>query len=287
MFKIGEFSQIVRVSTRMLRHSDKLGLLTPNHTDPFTGYRYYTVEQIPRLHRIVALNGVGLTLQQIAALLGEDNELPVDQLRGMLSVRQAALEQELHEKQLLLASVAARLAQLEMERDVFPYEIAVKPIESFTVAGIRTLVPTLADMDDYCRHLYDRLAVVLPQYVVPSGAPALTIFHNNEYTEVDLDVEMAIPIVKRLADGTPIPNDITIHTLPGAETAATLLYHHGPYRGVETAALALLTWIGRQGYALHRPLREVHLSGPAHFEDQTRADAVVELQAPLRAINRT
>jgi DNA-binding transcriptional MerR regulator len=40
MFKIGDFSRVAQISVRMLRHYDKLGLLTPSHTDRFTGYRY-------------------------------------------------------------------------------------------------------------------------------------------------------------------------------------------------------------------------------------------------------
>ncbi len=42
MFKIGEFSHIGRVSTRLLRYYDKLSLLAPGFVDPQTGYRYYT-----------------------------------------------------------------------------------------------------------------------------------------------------------------------------------------------------------------------------------------------------
>ncbi|MBK8046560.1 MAG: MerR family transcriptional regulator [Anaerolineales bacterium] len=62
MFKIGDFSRVSQVSVRMLRHYDKLGLLAPGHIDKFTGYRYYTLDQLPRLNRIVALNDLGLTL---------------------------------------------------------------------------------------------------------------------------------------------------------------------------------------------------------------------------------
>ena len=40
-----------------------MGLLKPGHTDKWTGYRYYTLEQLARLNRIVVLNGLGLTLQ--------------------------------------------------------------------------------------------------------------------------------------------------------------------------------------------------------------------------------
>ena len=68
MFKIGDFSRLAQVSVRMLRHYDKLGLLEPSYTDRFTGYRYYTIDQLPRLNRIVALNDLGLTLAALAVV---------------------------------------------------------------------------------------------------------------------------------------------------------------------------------------------------------------------------
>ena len=40
MLKIGEFSKLSRISVRMLRHYDEIGLLTPGEIDPFSGYRY-------------------------------------------------------------------------------------------------------------------------------------------------------------------------------------------------------------------------------------------------------
>ena len=41
MLKIGDFSKLSRVSIRMLRHYDEIGLLTPIRVDPDSGYRYY------------------------------------------------------------------------------------------------------------------------------------------------------------------------------------------------------------------------------------------------------
>ena len=59
MLKIGEFSKLSRVSIRMLRHYDELGLLTPETIDPYTGYRYYSASQLVRMNRITALRAMG------------------------------------------------------------------------------------------------------------------------------------------------------------------------------------------------------------------------------------
>jgi DNA-binding transcriptional MerR regulator len=55
MFRIGEFSHIAQVSGRLLRYYEEIGLLSPAYSDPQTGYRYYSAEQLPRLNRILVL----------------------------------------------------------------------------------------------------------------------------------------------------------------------------------------------------------------------------------------
>ena len=59
MFSIGDFAGLGRVSVRMLRHYDAIGLLPPAHVDPHTGYRYYTASQLKVLNRVIALKDLG------------------------------------------------------------------------------------------------------------------------------------------------------------------------------------------------------------------------------------
>ena len=76
MLKIGEFSKISRVNIRMLRHYDDIGLLKPVSIDRFTGYRYYSPEQLPVIGRITALKDMGFALADIVKILDvyEDRE---------------------------------------------------------------------------------------------------------------------------------------------------------------------------------------------------------------------
>ena len=92
MIKIGEFSKLVQVPVT-LRYYDQVGLLKPVEVDRFTGYRYYSAEQLPRLHRILALKGLGFSLEQIGGVLAEG--LSPEQMRGMLRLRHAQISQQL------------------------------------------------------------------------------------------------------------------------------------------------------------------------------------------------
>ena len=95
MFRIGEFSQIARVSGRLLRYYDSIGLLRPLRIDPQTGYRYYSANQLPQLNRILALKELGLSLEQIGRML--DEKISADEIRCMLMLRNAELERSLAE----------------------------------------------------------------------------------------------------------------------------------------------------------------------------------------------
>ena len=124
MFRIGEFAQIAQVSGRQLRFYDQLGLLRPAHVDQQTGYRYYTIRQLPRLNSILALKELGLALEQIGPLL-EDKISPAD-LRSMLVLKRAQLERSLHEEEARLRHVESRIAQIDREGTTEGFDVIVE-----------------------------------------------------------------------------------------------------------------------------------------------------------------
>ncbi len=104
MFAIGDFARHGRVSVRMLRHYDAIGLLRPAYVDPVTGYRSYEAGQFVDLNRIVALKDLGFSLEQVRTLIAD--EITPAELRALLTMRRAELEST-------VAESFARLAQVE------------------------------------------------------------------------------------------------------------------------------------------------------------------------------
>jgi F-type H+/Na+-transporting ATPase subunit beta len=111
MFRIGLFAQVCRVSVVTLRYYDEIGLLKPSQVDTFTGYRYYTAEQIPRLNRIIAYKEMGLSLEAIAQVL--DENLPADDFRVMLITKREELVGQIAESQAQLARIDEQLKQID------------------------------------------------------------------------------------------------------------------------------------------------------------------------------
>ena len=278
MFKIGDFSKLGQVSVRMLRHYDQLGLLKPVHIDKFTGYRYYTAGQLALLNRILFFKDLSFSLQQIKDLLS--NNLPNDQLRGVLMMKQVELEREVQDGHARLARVEARLQQIEQEGKPPPYEVTTKSAEEIVIASVRQLVSKPQDMDYYCKQMYTTLYKGLDDLGISPRYPELTFYHNDEYPETDLDVETAVRISKQCLNAALEHPHIKVRNAPAEKNVAALVYQ-GPYRDVGSAVLVLLNWIGINEWNISGPLRELHLSGPAHANGKLQEKPVLELQVPI------
>ena len=130
MIKIGDFSKLAHVSVKTLHHYGDMGLLKPAHIDRFSGYRYYALEQLSALNRILALKDLGLSLEQVAQLLHED--VSPAEMRGMLRLKQMELATQVEEEQARLKRVEQRLRQIEQEGLAHGAEVALKQVPAQT-----------------------------------------------------------------------------------------------------------------------------------------------------------
>jgi DNA-binding transcriptional MerR regulator len=269
MIRIGDFSKLSRVTVKTLRYYDEVGLLKPAHVDGFSGYRYYTYEQLPRLNRILALKDLGFSLGEISQLLADD--LTPEQLRGMLKLRQVEIRQQVQEQTQRLARVEARLRQIEQESMMSKYDVVIKKVEPLKVAALRDIVPTPPDQGRLWQELEGYLAA---QHVHPVG-PCLTLYYDEEYKEQDWDIEVCEPI----EGGLPETERVKVRQLLGAEAAACVV-HHGPFVTIGEAYDALMKWISASGYHIVGPGREVYLR-EAIQANQNDPDTITEIQFPV------
>lgn len=126
MLKIGDFSRLTQVSIKTLRYYDKLGLLKPAWINRYNGYRFYQITQIPQLNRILVMKELGFSLEQIQGFLQED--LPVAELRGMLKMKKAELEQHIQQEQERLQFINNRLRQLNEADEQQNYDILLQDL---------------------------------------------------------------------------------------------------------------------------------------------------------------
>lgn len=271
MFKIGEFSKLSRVSVKTLRYYDEIGLLKPVEVDRFTGYRSYAASQMPRLNRILVLRELGLSLEEIATLLQDD--LSTEQIRGILRLKRAELRERLAEEQARLARVEARLIQIEQGGKMPAHEIAIKKIPPLRVASIRGVIPAYNQPGSLWGELYGTLG----KQRIPFAGPCLTIYHDMEHKEQDVDAEACQPV-------DAVPRDlgrVKVNDLPAVEMMACVV-HAGTYDTLDQAYNALMSWMDGNHYRITGPIREVYLKSAEQGEvRQDDASYVTEIQCPV------
>jgi DNA-binding transcriptional MerR regulator len=280
MFRIREFARFTRVSVKMLRHYDELGLLRPARVDPATGYRYYSANQVPRLNRLIALKDLGFSLAQIAGFLNDD--LSPEEIRGMLKLRRAEIEQHLHEEHERLAQVEAHLRLLDQPEQRVRYDTVLREIPPQWVASLRCVI----DADDAITRMFEELEEFLARHRARAAYSPLTIYHDAESSDEGQDVETAVPVNRPL----PATERIAIYELPRVPLAACVVYEGSYARGAE-ALYALSAWIEHNGYSIAGPMREVYLRFgandpdklrlPPAFLTEDRQQYVTEIQLPV------
>ncbi len=269
MIRIGDFSRLSRVSIKTLRYYDEMGLFKPIEVDRFSGYRYYSASQLPRLNRILALRDLGLSLEQIAQVL--DEGVSPEQLRGMLRLKRAELQQHIAEELARLARVEARLNTIELEDRMPDYDVVIKQIESQLVAGVRDTLSSYPEVGRLMEEVFG--------YLVRYGVNGLdlvgaAIWHDDEYKTSDIDGEAVVYLKQSIPEG----GRVKVYELPAATVASVV--HKGAYNALNQAYEAIGRWIEANGYRITGPNREIYLycTEPVRQDDDSY---VTEIQFPV------
>lgn len=276
MFTIGDFARYGRVSRRMLRHYDAIGLLRPDRTDPATGYRFYGAAQLARLNRIIALKDLGFTLQQVRDVL--DERVGPEELRGMLRLRRAELAEAVAAATARLAQVEARLRSIESEGHMPADDVVIKTVPAVRVAKLTGIAASYEpqDIGPVIGPLYEELFPLLEGTGVRPTGPGIAWYEDAPHGSpegggavvVHAGVTVSAPV------GPVGGTGVRVVELPPFE-AATIV-HRGAMDDVLPAAQTLARWLDANGYRSTGYAREVNLECPAD-----RSQWVTELQEPV------
>lgn len=276
MFRIGEFSKIAQVPASVLRYYNDIDLFVPVQSDRDTGYRYYSVEQLSQLNRILALKELGLALDQIKQLIKE--EVSAEEIRGMLSLRKAQIEQTLQAEAVRLRAVESRLQQLEKHGGFQDDDVVLKALSAQPFLSLRC----------QCQGLAQTLALigqintaVAKQISAKALGRFMAVIHGELYEDSDWDLEFGFCLSQSLNSVVSLDNGLamTVRELAPVELAATAVRYGGPENG-HLSYSAIGTWAERHQYELVGPGREVFIVPPTPGHE---AEMVVEIQFPVKA----
>lgn len=268
MLKIGDFSKLSRVSVRMLRHYDEIGLLRPAETDPANGYRYYSAAQLEMAERIRALKDMGFGLNVICRLIECED---VEEALKLFRIREEEVRKEAE-------TAAYRLKLLETARkrlrkeEKMNYNVTLKTIPARKVASVRMTLPAYDEEGIAWGVLCEETEHM---HLVPDD-PCLccAVFHDDEYKESDVDIEVTKSVIGDYPD--------TEHVRFRMESAVTVAsaIHNGSYRGLDAAMGNVAQWVQENGYELAGPVFCIYHVSP--HETENPDEYVTEICYPVR-----
>ncbi len=268
MYQIGLFSKINHITTKTLRHYDEIGLLKPKHVDYITNYRYYTNDQLPKLHQILALKQLGMSLNEIKEII----ENPVT-IEIFLKTKERELAKSIENETRRLKEVKTWIKSLKGENPM-NYSPIIKKLPHVIVASMRTIVPGYDSYFDIAPKMGEEMkkqgavCCLDPEY-------CFTIYHDGEYKEQDIDVEICEAVVKPCDDSEKIKYK-EIKSVP----SAACVLHKGPYSTIREAYAFIFKWIKESNYEVIDNPRESYIDGIWNKDDEN--EWLTELQIPVK-----
>jgi effector-binding domain-containing protein len=269
---IGRFSTVTRLTRKALRYYEAKGLLVPGVKDPFTGYRYYTGGQIQRGVKIRHLSDLGFTVEDMAEYLEAEDAGDRQRLSALVAAR---LEETMAELDRLsrVASLLDSNQITELMKESMS-EPSIKDVPSLRVLCKRDKGP----IGETVGRLIGELMVAVTasenqaNYVKIVG-PFMTIYHDNEYRELDANLEVAVPVTGKVTLSDPT---FEVKNLPGRKVAC--LVHNGSYETIGPAYAKLYEYVIRKGFELSGPMMDLYLNDPQTVEP---GELLTEIQAPI------
>jgi DNA-binding transcriptional MerR regulator/effector-binding domain-containing protein len=268
VIRIGEFARIGGVSIKALRHYDAVGLLSPRRVDPVTKYRYYSIDQISRLHSLMAYRDLGLSLTLVRALL--DGESDAAMLRRALSARRDELRTRVEADRAQLGRINHLLRHIDAVGRAPQYQVVIKDLGAQAVASIRSCMAAYSDVEP----LLGRLTALVARSQQISGLGA--VWHRCARASGGPRFSAQIDC-EALAFLAGSPRDIPgcrVFELPATRVAAVV------YSDVEelpaSAYATIAEAVHSRGYEIAWPMRE------AYFRADGTPGQMVEAHFPLR-----
>ncbi|MEA4988773.1 MAG: effector binding domain-containing protein, partial [Anaerovorax sp.] len=264
MFKIGEFSKLTQISIRMLRYYDEVELLKPAEVDKWTGHRLYSVEQIPRLNRILYLRDSGFHVTDIALALEMDD----CSLLKSLDKKRLEIEQTIQSQQEKLQKIAIAKDEIQGNKGELHYNISIKSIPEYQVLSLRKIVPTYYSEGD----LWNELSAFAKEQKIELANHTFSIYHDTEYKEQDVDIELCVLVSKMQTNIEPFCFRITepVHMM-----ACTMVY--GDFSNIAGAYIAFAEWLQKNSkYRISNPMRQIVHRGP--WNENNPKKYLIEIQ---------
>lgn len=158
-WKVGELAKMAGITIRTLRFYDQIGLFSPSGYSQ-SGYRLYTEKDISHLQQILSLKELGLSLEQIKAVMAGDQLSLLD----IVSLQMDRLKENIRTQQKLLHELENVSSRMQ-KNEPFTVENFMNIMRMMRMNPEKFFAERKSSMD---LHL-DRLGDYLDEYPEESG----------------------------------------------------------------------------------------------------------------------
>ena len=264
--KIGEFSQMMQVTVKTLRHYEQKGLLLPDEVDEWTGYRYYSIEQMQKLQSIRDLHSLGFSLDEIKELYDDDSHTPsVRQMDEKIKETELQLNQLIARRNRLLEWKNSRKQITKMEK------FNIQALPEIIVASHREVIPNYEALGPMC---YEKIGPEMQRLgcKCPKPGYCFTVGHNGEYTPTNIDIEYCEQVEEMGIDSAIIK----FKKLP-AIPKALCMKHIGPYEKFYESFIETFKYMEQNGYKIAGKPRTSYVDGPWNQDDPEKWVSVIQI----------
>lgn len=266
LIRIGEFSTLTRLSVRMLRYYDANGVLSPAATDDFTGHRFYASSQVRDATLIRQLRDVGFSVSAIAALLPQRDD--PEALGRALAVQRDQLVADAEAVRRRIAEIDRLISHTTRRATMADIIITTHPAQ--LVAALRTKIDSYTDEPKAWARLMEAFEA---QGLAYTGEPCGTTFHDPEYRDSDIDIEIWEPV----APGATASEPLVVRELPEQRVAVAAF--RGGYDQFGPVNEELAEYITRSGLKITGPMYNRYVVGPGKTDDP--AQYLTEICIPV------
>jgi DNA-binding transcriptional MerR regulator len=267
MLRIGEFSKMSKTTIKTLRYYDDEGLLKPEETDKFTGYRLYTTSQLAEVHKIRSLRQIGLSIGEIKLILSGNASV-----NSILEKRKAELLAELANSNDQLSRIEFILSGQE-EDNFMNYQAIIKELPKCNVYSVETVIPDYNAYFSIIPPIGEKVMSKYPDLKCTTPEYCFVKYLDGEYKEKDIHIEFCEAIDKLKEDF----DDIKFKAIE-AVTAVSVM-HKGPYSKLSSAYSFIMKWIEENGYTIKDCPRESYIDGI--WNKESDEEWLTEIQIPV------
>lgn len=265
LYKIGMFASMNRVTVKTLRYYDEQNLLKPLHVDTENGYRYYGASQVAELHRIMALRGMGFSIEDIRSIISGVEEKKLLQVKKQEILREIAV---------FTAKLAEVESYLNKADSALAEPVLIKKLPKVIVCTMEREIES-----------YDALFEIMPEMgeeMETLGCvctePDYCFMHYLD--SWDKENNVLVEVCEAVTEKKKDSDKVKFKILP--EVQAACIFHKGSYDTMYKSYEIIMNYVEENGYEICGNIRESHIDGVWNKDKED--EWLTEIQIPVKRV---